>query len=241
MSNSDKLLNTIINEKIKPVPKWKFQFKNGSLIFLWSIFIITGAISFSIILFTIQQSDFILLDHAGHSIREMVLVILPIAWFSILFLFLLGSIYAGYTSKKGYKFTFSKLMGLNLGLSLVAGILFFILGGSIYFEKTFSTESGLFESIEFKKQKMWNNPDKGSVAGSIIEVDDNSILLKDFKNKIWTIITDSAIFSPVVEIEKGEKIKILGTKKDSSNFNALRVMPWGGREMRGKRHKRWEE
>ena len=143
MSNSDKLLNTIINEKIKPVPKWKFQFKNGSLIFLWSIFITTGAISFSIILFTIQQSDFILLDHAGHSIGEMVLVILPIAWFSILFLFLLGSIYAGYTSKKGYKFAFSKLMGLNLGLSLVAGILFFILGGSIYFEKTFSTESGL--------------------------------------------------------------------------------------------------
>lgn len=241
MSNSDKLLNTIINENIKPVPKWKFQLRNYSLIFLWILFIITGAISFSIILFSIQQSDFILLDHAGHSIREMILVIMPIAWFSILFLFLLGSIYAGYTSKKGYKFTFSKLIGLNLGLSLTSGILFFLLGGSAYFEKTFSTQSGLFESIEIKKQKMWNNPDKGSVAGTIINVDENSITLKDLKNKIWTINSDSAIFSPALEIQKGEKIKILGTKTDSLHFTAQRVMPYGGREMRGRRHKRWKE
>jgi hypothetical protein len=240
MSNSDKLLNTIINEKITPVPKWKFQLRNYSLIFLWFIFIVTGAISFSIILFSIQQSDFILLDHAGHSIREMILVIIPIAWFSILILFLIGSIYAGYTSKKGYKFTFSKLMSLNLGLSLVSGILLFLLGGSVYLEKTFSTKSGLFESIEIKKQKIWNDPEKGSLSGIILKVDDNEIKLNDFKNNIWNLNIDSALISPVVEIEKGEKIKILGYKRDSINFYAKRIMPWGGREMRDKRHRKMQ-
>ncbi|MGE5356202.1 MAG: hypothetical protein ACM3PT_08180 [Deltaproteobacteria bacterium] len=241
MSNSDKLINTIIQEKINPIPKWKFQLRNAILILLWFIFIITGAISFSIILFSVQQSDFVLLDHARHSVSEMIMVIVPIAWFSFLIIFIMGSLYAVYYSKKGYKFTFSKLMGLNLGLSLVTGILFFLLGGSVFFEKTFSTESGLFQSLEIKKQKMWNDPDRGSLSGIISKADDKTVILKDFKNKIWTVKIDSAIFSPVVEIEKGEKIKILGTKKDSVNFNAQRVMPWGGREMRGKRHKRWQD
>ena len=241
MNSSDKIIDKIREENIKPAPKWHFKSLNWALYCLYCLFLIVGAVSFSIILFSIQQADFLLLEHLGHSKLEFFLVIFPFIWLITLIILLFGSFYAIYNSKKGYKFSFSKLMLFNMGFSILIGTLFFIAGGSSWFENTFSSGSGLFASIEVKKQKLWLKPDEGSLAGEIDSLNNTILFLEDFKKNIWIVSYDSSFIAPAITLEKEEKIKIIGKRTGRNTFTAERIMPWGGRGMREKRHRQWEK
>ena len=238
MGNPDKLIETIKKEKIKPSPKWVFNLKNFLLWLMYFIFVLIGAISFSVILFAIQQTDFELLSHIGHSKLELFLSILPFIWLVLLIVFILGSLYAIYNSQRGYKFTFSKLIAINAGISMLIGTIFFVGGGAAWFENAFSIRTGFYESIQKKKEKIWQNPDKGNLAGVIYNVKDRILEFNDFENKKWIITIDSTFVSNAVLLEKGEKIKITGVKIDDTTFKAKEIYPWGGRELRKKMKKR---
>lgn len=237
MNSSDKIIDKIREENIKPAPKWKFDSRNWILYCLFIFFLIIGAISFSIILFSIQQADFLLMEHLGHSAIEFLLVIFPFIWLITLIILLFFSFYVIYNSKKGYKFSFSKLIFFNVGFSIFFGTLFFIAGVSVWFENTFSSGSGLFASIEIKKQKLWLKPDEGSLAGELKSVNDTTLIIEDFKENIWVVSYDSSFIAPAVTLEKEEKIKIIGKRTNRNTFTAERIMPWGGRGMREKRHR----
>ncbi|HEB62453.1 MAG TPA: hypothetical protein ENI82_04790 [Bacteroidetes bacterium] len=238
MGNPDKLIETIKKEKIKPKPKWVFNLNNSLLWLMYFLFVLVGAISFSVILFAIQQTDFELLSHMGHSKLELFLSILPFIWLVLLIVFILGSLYAIYYSQRGYKFTFSRLIAINVGLSVLIGTMFFIGGGASWFENAFAIRTGFYESIQKKKEKVWQNPDKGNLAGVIYDVKDGILEFNDFENKKWIINIDSTFIANPVLLEKGEKIKITGIKIDDTTFKAKEIYPWGGREMQKKMRKR---
>ncbi len=238
MGNPDKLIETIKKEKIKPKPKWVFNLNNFLLWLMYFLFVLVGAISFSVILFAIQQTDFELLSHMGHSKLELFLSILPFIWLVLLIVFILGSLYAIYYSQRGYKFTFSRLIAINVGLSVLIGTMFFIGGGASWFENAFAIRTGFYESIQKKKEKVWQNPDKGNLAGVIYDVKDGILEFYDFENKKWIINIDSTFIANPILLEKGEKIKITGIKIDDATFKAKEIYPWGGREMQKKMRKR---
>ncbi len=234
MSDINRFLDKIKREDIKPKPKWQFTTKNILVWLLYFCFVIIGSISFSVILFAIQQTDFVLLSHFGHSKLELLLSVLPFLWIVLLVVFILGSIFAIYNSKRGYKFTFSKLVGFNVGLSILLGTMFFIAGGAGWFENAFALRAGFYESIQNRKEKIWQNPEKGNIAGIITKVFDNYIEIKDFDDNIWQIGIDSAFIPPSVFLELGEKVKVEGVKVTENEFSAKDIMPWGGKGMRKK-------
>ena len=235
MNNKDKIIEIIKNQNIKPKPKWYFAFKNISVWLFYIFFMLIGAISFSVILFSIQQTDFELLSHLGHSKLELFLSVLPFIWLILLIIFILGSLFAIYNSKRGYKFTFSKLIAINVGLSIIFGTIFFVGGGAAWFENAFAIRTGFYESIQKRKQKIWQNPQKGNLAGIINKVENNGLEIIDFENKKWIINIDSTFIANPVLLEKDEKIKIIGSKINDSVFKAKEIYPWGGKEMRNKR------
>jgi len=237
MENPDKLIERIKTEQIKPKPKWYFELKNSSSWIFYFLFVLIGSISFSIILFAIQQTDFELLSHIGHSKLELFLSTLPLIWIILLILFLFGSFFTIYNSKKGYKFTFSKLIAINVGISILIGTLFFISGGAGWFEKAFALRAGFYESIQNKKEKVWQNPEKGNIGGTIITVEDREIQLKDFDGNIWTVNIDSAFIPPAVFLEVDEKVKVAGKDLGENHFRATGLYPWGGKGMREKMKK----
>ena len=241
MTNFDKIEQSIKENKITPIPKWKFQTKNNLVWFFYFIFLIIGSISFSVILFAVQQTDFVLVDHVGHSALELVLVILPFIWLGILILFIVGSFVSIYNSKKGYKFTFSRLIGLNVGLSIVIGAILFLTGIGGWMENSFTVYSSAYESIQVKKEKLWSIPDSGALSGVILAIEDVDLLIKDFENKEWTIKIDSAFKVPIVKLQPDEKIKILGKKTGENTFRAEKIMPWGGRDNRNRMKDRWNK
>ncbi len=243
MEQSKKLIDRIKNDHIKPTPKWYFISKNALIWLAFIISVLIGAGAFSVILYAIQQTDFNLLSHFGHSTLEMLLGLLPLIWIIALIVFLVSAIYFIQNSKKGYKLLWSKLVGFSTGLSILIGTLFFISGGGRWLDDAFANRITLYESIQSKKKKMWMNPEAGYLSGTIQAVKENEFTLIDFNKKTWTVRYGKDVFiAPIINIEKNQEVKMMGKVISDGLFHAEDIMPWGGmkhrQKMKNRRKKR---
>ncbi|MBK7477165.1 MAG: hypothetical protein IPI11_14610 [Haliscomenobacter sp.] len=228
MEGSEKLMAKIKQQQIKPRPKWHLWAQRSLTGAGFVVAVLLGALAFSILLFAIQQTDFNVLSHLKHSQLEFFLGLLPFFWIGLLILSLLTTMYGIRHSSRGYKFTLARQMGYSAALSILLGVLFFITGGASYLEKVFAIRVSLYESIQEKKIKLWMMPEQGQLAGQILEVDSSTFRLADFSGKTWTIDYDSAFIAPVVLLEPGEEIKLLGKMEGKTRFLAEDIRPWQG-------------
>jgi len=228
MEKTKSIIDKIKEKNIKQKPKWHFTLRN---MFIWGIFVVgvlIGAISFSIILFTIQQVDFNLISHMSHSKLELFLSLLPIFWIIGLLIFLTVAIFAFRRSERGYKFTWFRLLGISMAFSILIGTLCFIAGGSQRLETAFANKVSYYESIQQKKMKIWMNPEEGFLSGTIEKVVGDTIQLIDFNNNKWNIEYSNAFIAPIVSLEKGEQVKLVGQITQNNDFKAKEVRPWDG-------------
>jgi hypothetical protein len=232
MDNSTKLIDKIKEEQVKPIPKWRFTFKDT---FIWLAFIfcmLFGALAFSVILFAIQQSDFNLTGHMSHSWFELLLGLVPLVWIISLVLFMVIAIVSIRNSKKGYKFTRPAMLGFVTALSILVGTLFFITGGAQWLEHVFATSVSRYKSVEERKTQVWSRPEEGFLSGNIISAGDSTFELQDFSGKTWDVDFSSADIVPSVSIAEGEKIKMTGRAGSGNSFKAEIIRPWGGFQRR---------
>lgn len=228
MEPSEKLIQTIKAQNIQPAPRWKFTFGNAFVWLSFTLAVLLGALAFSVVLFAIQQTDFNVLSHLGHSRLELFLGLLPFVWILFLVAFLILSIYSIQYSKKGYKLSVAKMAGYSAALSILLGTLFFIGGGGRQLEQAFATQVSLYESIQEKKIKLWTMPEEGYLSGEIEQAGADELQLKDFNGKTWTIRFEGAFVPPSVLLERGEKVKLTGKMQSATEFKAEEMRPWGG-------------
>lgn len=228
MKPSEKLLQKIREREVRPLPRWRFTLRNSLILSAFLVSALLGALAFSVILFAVQQTDFNVVSHLSHSRLELFLGLLPIFWIVLLVVFLLIAIYSIQYSPKGYKLSAAKLVGYSAALSILLGTLFFVTGGAQRLEHAFAINLSLYESINEKKVKLWSMPEEGYLSGEIQEMDVETFRLKDFNGKEWTIYHQNAFMPPVVLLERGEKLKLMGEMKGEGEFVAREIRPWGG-------------
>lgn len=230
MENSHKLISKMKKENIKPIPKWQFSVKEKIIGFAILISVIMGGLAFSIILFSIQQLGFDLATHMLHSKIEFLLGLLPFLWIIILLIFLTLGVISIKNSKKGYKFSPSRLFIINSTFSILLGTLFFIGGGAKWLENIFDVKVEFYESVHDKKIKMWTAPTEGYLSGTIESAGDSTLIIIDFNNIEWTINHKDAHIPGAVSVTKGEVVRIMGELSSTNVFYANKILPWGGRE-----------
>jgi hypothetical protein len=72
-------------------------------------------------------------------------------------------------------------------------------------------------------------PEEGQLAGHIEQPGDGAFQLTDFSGKNWRILYDTSTFiPPIVLLEKGERVKIVGTMMSEDRFRAAEIRPWQG-------------
>ncbi len=241
MENAKKIVDRIREEKIKPTPRWIYILRNG---LLWSGFlfaVVFGALAFSVILLAVQQTDFSIISHVGHSKLELFLGLLPFIWLIFVIVFLGLAILNIRNTRKGYKFSPFRQVSISLLISIALGTLFFLVGGSQQLEQAFSINVKTYESIEERKIKMWNLPNEGYLSGRIIQSDDRVIRLLDFSSEEWNVVYDDAFIAPILRLENGEQIKLIGKITDENTFTAKEIRPWGGQGPRGGGRNRWSQ
>jgi hypothetical protein len=239
MDNSEKLISKIKEGNVKPLPKWRFVLKNASA---WTVFIVAvafGALAFSVVLFSIQQAEFDLLEHMSHSLLEFLLALIPLIWIILLVVFLIAAIISIRNSKKGYKFSSLSLVGLCASISILLGTLFFIIGGGQWLENAFDDNVSIYESVQDRKTRLWSMPEDGYLSGTITSIAGDAMRLEDFQGNTWTIDIKVIDVVPSVSLDKGEKIKIIGKMISKDSFTADKIRPWGSAErMKGNRKKK---
>ncbi len=228
MNNAQKVIDKIKNENIQPHPPWRFTFSEVLKWVAYVLFLLLGSISFSIVLFAISVNGFDMMQHFNHSTLESFLVLLPILWLGILIMALVASIWSVMKTGRAYKYSFGRWMSLSTGISIAIGTLFFVTGGARWLENKFETNIESYESLLDKKTAIWSQPELGTLSGEIVEFDDNSIKLKDWKNQIWTISTTDAFIAPLLEMNPGVQIKLNGKSLGEFVFKADKIRPWGG-------------
>ncbi len=238
MKPSEKLIQKIREEQAEPAPRWHFAVKNKLLWAAFGLAAVLGALAFSVILFAIQQTDFNIVSHLSHSGLELFLGLLPFFWIILLVVFLLVAMYSVQYSRRGYKFTLARLVGYSAALSILLGTLFFIGGGAQRLEQAFALNVSIYESVQEKKVKLWSMPEEGYLSGEIVETEVGAFRLKDFQGKEWTVRYEGAFIPPVVLLERGEKVKLVGEVAEEGVFAASEVRPWGGVGSRMRRGQR---
>jgi heme/copper-type cytochrome/quinol oxidase subunit 2 len=236
MDNFKKISQLINENKIKPTAKWKFVFKNS---LIWISFILSlsiGAAAFSIILYSIQQTDFELMSHFSHSKLETVLVFLPFFWIITLIIFSIFAFFSFKKYKKAYKYSPLSIITLSTFLSVLFGTLFFISGGAKKIEKSFANKVSIYKSLEEKKMKIWMNPKDGVLSGTIQRSTKDTIYIIDFKSNKWKITYKDVFIPPRLNLEKGEKIKLIGKQINNQLFIASGIKPWGGFNQQNNKH-----
>ncbi|MBK8554373.1 MAG: hypothetical protein IPL65_00745 [Lewinellaceae bacterium] len=234
MKDSEKLIQTIREKNIQPVPKHFFTLKNAAAWLGFLLAVLLGALAFSVVLFCIQQTDFNLFSHLGHSRLEFFLGLLPVFWILFLMLALVLAMVSIRKTGKGYKFSITRLAAFTTAFSILAGTLLFIAGGGRALEHAFELNVNLYESVQEKKVKLWSQPEQGYLSGTILSSDATSILIEDFSNQQWEMHYDSAFVAPVLTLEKGQKIKAIGKMLGKGQFEAREIRPWGGMGLRQK-------
>lgn len=240
MNNFDKIINTIEKEHITPKPKWVFQSKNLTFWVLFITALLIGSIAFSIVLFSIQQTDFLLLKHLKHSSIEAILVLLPYFWLIALLAFTFLGFFSFKNFKNAYKYSWFSILGVNILMSVNVGTLLFLSGGAQFLETVFANQVEMYQSVEEQKLKHWMHPEAGYLAGEIVESKTDTLIVKDFSNNNWLITYHDIFIPPILELEAGEKIKIMGKKQSETHFSAQEIRPWKafGKQQKGKKNKK---
>lgn len=225
---AQKVLREIKDKKIEPKPIWQFWGKN---ILVWLFFILSvmaGAVAVAVIIFVILNSDWEACHEIAGGQTQFLLKILPLFWLLVLTLLVLVSLYNFRHTKKGYKYNIIGVVILSIGSSLILGGVSYILGIGEIVEYQTARHIPLYQGHAETRMKMWNQTDRGLLAGRILRVHEKELDLQDLQANNWQVKIDEAVISPVVVIREGNMIRVIGKNKEGNLFVAERIMPWQG-------------
>jgi hypothetical protein len=226
---SESILKKIKARHIKPKSKWQFIARN---IGFWGIFtfsVILGAAGVSVLIFALFEADFDLFAELSGSGLSLFFSWLPIFWIVFFILFVGIAMWGIRKTKKGYRFSIHAILMTNITLGILLGGLVYGIGGAEQFERIFAENAPMYQGMQHRMQEMWTRPEDGRLAGTIIEIREEGILLlDDFSNQQWVVdIVDAPVRRP---LEAGRKVKIMGSITGDHTFTAVMVRPFIGRK-----------
>ena len=221
-----KFLKAIKNKAIKPRPRWQFLLKDYLIWIIGAASLIIGSFAFAVILHMLVNNDWDVYQNINDSLAGFILVTLPYLWLVFLGLFIFVAHYNIKHTKKGYRFSLSRLIIGSILISVLLGTLFYSIGLGQALDDTLTDRVPFYRNFLNQRRRIWIQADQGLLAGIIIEVgSDNNFKIIDFNKKEWNVVGDELILKPGMELLPGMGIRMVGQKIDDNNFKAFRVMP----------------
>ena len=228
---SKKVLEKIKKQDIHPIPKWQFMLKDS---FVWSLFginLILGSIGFAIVIFLLVNNDSVGDFSLTGNIWQWFLLSIPVVWILLTVLFLFVAFYNFRNTEKGYRFSVGKKVLLNVGITILFGLMLYFSGLSERLNNIFVESVPFYTNALDLRQEVWMRPQEGYLSGTILEInqDKEEMLLRDLDGKVWSVDYGDALVKIRVTLKIGEKIKMLGDMSSDTLFDATEIRPWEGR------------
>ncbi len=229
-NKAEKILKNIKEKKIKPKAKWLFLVRNYLVWLMFGLAIFIGAIATSVIIFSLTSNDWDLYKVLEKNFVSFAIISIPYIWVIVLILFSLLSYFNYKHTKTGYRVEPIKTISLSVVLSIVLGSVLFMGGFGEFIDYKLSKDIPYYEKMMAQRQLIWNNPEKGLLAGKIIEMNNkNDFYINSLSGEKWHIIGNDILWKGRANGKEGEKIKIIGRIMGDKVFVAEEIRPWFGR------------
>jgi hypothetical protein len=227
MSVSEKCLEKIKEQNIRPTSRYVFWFKELLLKIFLPILALLSVIFFTISVSSVIETEMDIFAKYGMNFWEYVFDSIP---FLAIFLCIFSFFIATYLYKKttfGYK-----LPNLNL---IIFGVMILICGTTIMFITKISNAidhaveatpeiSQLFRHHKFK---IWNAPEKGLLAGKVSRnIENETLEIIDLSKQGWVVNIDKIPKHKKLMIQQGAFVKFVGSKESDFVFYAVDAKPW---------------
>lgn len=226
---SNKVIEIIKKEDIKPIGRLSFILKDSFILLLFLLNIIFGSIGFAICIYLFRMSDVFDLVLSVNDFIQILIISIPIIWILITLLFLFVSYLNFKYSKRGYRLSFIKIFLINILVIFVLGISLDALGLSERLNRLFSTNIPIYQQSVDPRYQVWNRPDEGYLAGDILEINVGEIVINDLNGNSWKVDISEANVRRMVIMQENEKVKIKGSIGENNTFTATDILPWEGR------------
>lgn len=204
---SQKAIQTIQKENLKPLPKGFFIILNLAVFILTIGLLTLGAISISSFLYNTDISGFQLILNSKPKLNKipfLIQQILPFTWVLILLVIGVLSSIVLRKSKLNYQIDFKKILVLFFIPQLLLGWLFLEISIPERIDNNFS-KLGIKQNLKNRFEQKWFNPEQGLLVGEVDDEDNSYTLIDPSRNK-WELI-----FSLDPEkLDDGDHIRLRG-------------------------------
>lgn len=227
-------LRKIKEQGIVPRTKSYFLLKRSTVWGLFGLSVIFGSVAASVAFFQVKNTEWDLFQHYRHSIIEFILLFIPCFWGLFLTGFSIIAYYYFRRTQTGYRYRTTLVVFLSIFLSIMGGAGIYTTGLSERLESVFEEKLPFYRGVNAHNRMVWMSPDKGLLAGKIIDVKEKRILkLKDLEGKEWVVNTEDAVWRGRISPAPDLEIKLIGTRTGQNSFSAREVRPWFGKRKKG--------
>lgn len=224
---SNKILDKIKKEKMIPKSRWHFIMVHTLLGTAILTSIIIGSIAVAIVIRHCTATDWELArQFTGGHLRSFIMII-PYLWiiFIGLTIFLADLLFKH--TKKGYRIKPWKIVAVSILFSMIGGVLFYLTKADRPIEEGIRNNLTPYHQWEIRRNEMFAAPEKGVLAGEIIEINpEEEWIVVDFKNNKWIVDVSEAKTPVQIIFEIGMQVGMMGEMIDHGLFKAERIAPW---------------
>jgi len=225
---SEKIISKIKEEKMKPKPRWHFVLMHVFLLLAIVFSIAFGSVAVAIVIRKLTMSDWDLarLSLGGGGLKP-IFYLLPYLWliFVGLSIFVADKLFK--QTKTGYRRKSWVIVLLSILLSLNFGYIFYLTKFDRPFVDTLRNHFPLYQSLETKRHEFFAAPDKGALAGKIIEIASDDIwILADVKRNLWKVDVSEATFKTEFKSVEGVFVGVSGEVLRRGEFKARVIGVW---------------
>lgn len=223
-----KVIEKIQREGIEPEAGWKFTAKRS---LLWIVIAFTaglGALSLSMTalsLFAVDRHPFTIAPDRLFSLAFF--RSLPLFWIVLAGTFFTLAVFEFRNTRHGYRHRMA-LVAIVSGIIIMIGAsLLSAWGADAHAERIMQNRFPGYARMAEQREMLWSRPEDGFLSGTVETALPESVSIIDREGNRWEIPTDDeTIIRPLVRLEEGSEVKIIGTKKDDGVFEAQDIRPW---------------
>jgi uncharacterized membrane protein len=245
---NEAVLEKIQADKIKPLPKWLFVWRNVLIWSLGVLSLISGSIAVSLIIYMQSLDEWGVYQSMKLNYLEMMSVMVPIFWLVSLALFVGLLYYNVKKTERGYRYRPIYVVAGALALSVVLGIVCHFAGVSRWLDDFLSERAPYYERVMSPALSYWSDPASGRLIGIVTtELINDRFGLLSPEAREWEILWESNKDRHQPVLLPGLVVKCLGRQVGEGRFVAEQVLPMvPGRKFfkRGQKdcpHRQWQE
>lgn len=221
----DVVLRAIGERQMTPKPAWRFFFKNA---LAWSVTAGSTALvgtTLSVIVFMLTEKDWEVVSYLDRSIAKQAIISAPYIWLAAYLALALGAHYSFRSTRNGYHYETKRLVATGLVTSGVVGALLMSVGAGQNVHAALLKSVPAYENLVYTNQDLWANPNRGLLAGTVLQANDKQVVVADRSGATWVVTADAAQVARL-NMAPGGVVKMVGAIAGPNKFEASQLRSW---------------